>query len=297
MNLPADVGQQALDAAGIDFTIGDLEEGTRPAQVLLRAYGQCLRQLLRAAPWDFARKQVPLICIGDMTGQTPNVSTVVPIPWVYEYRYPSDCMKMRFIPFNYPPNTPVPTGNIQIPSTPLTTGSGPQWTAGYRLRPSRFLLTTDPNVVPPPGSQFWQVQGESPQGSLVVLSNVQNAVGIYTGLMQFPSLWDSQFRAAFVSYLASEIALPLAKMSVVTPAKALELRKDNIAIARDKIKAARVTDGNEGFYSSDLRVDWMDYRRVGGWGAGRGGWGDTGQGPGMWFGGYDSISFADGSAY
>ena len=139
-------------------------------------------------------------------------------------------------------------------------------------------------------------EGQSPQGSLVVLSNVRNATLIYTGLMQYPSVWDSQFRAAFVAMLASEIALPLAKMSVVGAKAGLALRKDNIEIARAKIKAARVTDGNEGFYSSDIRVDWMQTRIVGGWGAWRGGWAGS-DGPGGFFGGWDTCSFADGSAY
>ena len=57
---PTDVAQQALDAAGIEYTLGNIEDGTRPAQVTLRAYERCLRQLLRAAHWNFARKTVRL---------------------------------------------------------------------------------------------------------------------------------------------------------------------------------------------------------------------------------------------
>lgn len=294
MNLPADIANQALDAAGIEFTIGDLEEGTKPAQVLLRAYGQCLRQLLRGAHWDMARAQESLVLLADSTGQSPNVGTNVPIPWLYEYQYPVDCMKMRFIPVNYGATPPVPVGNIQIPSTPLTTATGVPLMTGMRLRPSRFLIANDPNFASEAGTQFWQTQGQSPQGSTVILSNVKDATGIYTRLIQYPSVWDSAFRAAFVAFLASEITLPLIKLSVVDKQSALRLRSENIEIAKSKIKAARVMDGNEGFYSSDLRVDWMDFRRSGGWGASRGGFSD---GPGMFFGGWDSVGFADGTAY
>ncbi len=294
MNLPADVANQALDAAGVEHTIGDLEEGTRTAQVTLRAYSQCLRQLLRAANWDFARKTSPLLLLADATGQTPLVGSMVPVPWIYEYAYPIDCMKVRFIPWNYGQYPSVPTGNIQIPTTiPLTTGQGTPQSTGQRLRPARFVVATDPNYPNPPGQLFWEVQGESPQGRTVILTNVKDAQIIYTAMMNYPSVWDSLFREAMVAYLASQIALPLAKDKKM----GMALRKENIELAKMKIKEARVVDGNEGFYSSDIKVDWMQARRTGGWGSSRGGWGDGGDGPGGFGGGWDSCSFADGTAY
>lgn len=295
MNLPADIGNQALDAAGFDMTIGDLQEGTRPAQVLLRNYGQCLRQLLRAANWDFARKTADLVLLADATGQTANVGSIVPVPWVYEYAYPIDCMKVRFIPWNYGQVQGIPPGNIQTPTTPLTTGAAPSVATGRRLRPARFVIATDPNYPPAPRQAFWTVQGESPTGRTVILTNVKSAKIIYTALMQYPSVWDSLFREAMVAYLASQVAMPLA-----TDKKfGMQMRKDNIEIAKMKIQEARRVDGNEGFYSSDISVDWMNTRRVGNrdWGGLGGlGWSDD-TGPGGYGGGWDSISFADGTAY
>lgn len=295
MNLPADIGNQALDAAGVDFTIGDLQEGTRAAQVLLRNYSQCLRQLLRAANWDFARKTSDLVLLADSTGQTANVGTVVPVPWIYEYEYPIDCMKVRLIPWNYGQDPAVPAGNIQIPQqTPLMGGLGQAPLTGQRLQPSRFVVATDPNYPPPPGQNFWAVQGVSPAGRTVILSNVKNAKIIYTALMLYPSVWDALFREAMVAFLASQVAMPLAKDKKL----GMQLRKENIEIAKAKIKEARVVDGNEGFYSSDLRVDWMATRRIGNrdWG-GNWGWGFDDSGPGGYGGGWSSCSFADGSAY
>lgn len=296
--IPADVANQALDAAGIDFSIGDLQEGTKPAQVLLRAYSQGLRQLLRAANWDFARTQVPLVLLGDATGNTANVGTVVQEPWIYAYRYPIDCMKLRYIPWNYDQHAGTPQGNIAIPTNiPLTTATGLPNRVGRRLRPSRFIIGNDPNYPSPPGSSFGEVQGESPIGSTVIMSNVQKAIGIYTRFIPYPSNWDPLFRAAFVAYLASEIALPLAKMSVMGPKAALQLRKENIDIAKAKIKEARVVDGNEQMASSDISVDWMRTRRTGGWG-GRGHGGGFGEGDlGSYGGGYDSLALADGSVF
>lgn len=298
MSNPADIANQSLDAAGIDASIGDLSEGTKPAQVLLRAYSQCLRQLLRACPWDFARTQVPLVLLGDATGNTANVGTVVQEPWIYAYRYPIDCMKLRYIPWNYDQHAGTPQGNIAIPTNiPLTTATGLPNRVGRRLRPSRFLIGNDPNYPSPPGSSFGEVQGESPIGSTVIMSNVQKAIGIYTRFIPYPSNWDPLFRAAFVAYLASEIALPLAKMSVMGPKAALQLRKENIDIAKAKIKEARVVDGNEQMASSDISVDWMRTRGTGGWG-GRGHGCGFGEGDlGSYGGGYDSLSLADGSVF
>lgn len=297
MNLPTDICNQALDAVGIEETLGDIEEGTRAAQVCLRAYRQCLMQLLRAAHWDFARKQVPLTLLADATGNTPNVGTLVPSNFLYEYSYPTDCMKARFVPWNPLQNPGPPTGNISIPTNiPLMTGLAQQNNVGMRQRPARFLIATDFNYPPPQGQITWEVQGVSPQGRTVVLTNVKCASLVYTALMLYPSVWDAQFRAAFVSYLASEVAMPLSKDKKF----GLALRADQMKIAKEKIAAARITDGNEGWYSSDIPVDWMDARRAGGgyWGgSGRGG-GFGGEGGGGCYGyGWDSCMLADGTAF
>ena len=264
MNLPADVANQALDAAGLDFTIGDLQEGTKPAQVLLRAYSQCLRQLLRAVHWNFSRKQVPMLLLADATGQTPGVGTNVIAPWIYEYAYPDDCMKARFVPWGPQGlNVGVPPGNITPPnsSSPLVGGLGNP-VPGGRLRPSRFLEAMDVNFPPAPGVQFWTSQGVSPQGRTVILSNVQNANLVYTALMNYPSNWDPQFRAAFVAYLASEVAFPL--WSAKGQAKfGMAVRDEQMKIAAAKIMQARLTDGNEGWHNADFVPDWMRFRNTG----------------------------------
>lgn len=293
MNLVADVANQALMAAGIDEMVGDIEEGTKPARAMLRVYSQSLRQMLRAANWAFARKTSDLVLLADANGQNPLVGSLVPTPWTYEYAYPIDCMKVRFIPWNYGQNPAVPTGNISIPqNVPLTTGQGAPQYSGQRLRPARFVVATDPNYPPPLGQLTWEVQGESPQGRTVILTNVQNAKCIYTALMIYPSVWDPLFREAMVAYLASQVALPLAKDKKM----GMQLRKEAIELAKMKIKEARVVDGNEATASSDIAVDWMRTRRTGGYGAGRGGYGD-GDGVGGYGGGWDSLALPDGSVF
>src|SRR5579885_2432523 len=196
--LPTDVANQALDAAAIDYTLGDIEEGTRPAQVCLRAYGECLRQLLRGAPWAFARREAPLVLLADATGLTPNVGKTVPSGFIYEYAYPPDCARVRYIPW-CPFQTPgVPGNNIRVadPNAAIMTGLGQPPYIGQPIVPARFLITNDPNYPPPAGTANWEVQGVSAQGRVVILTNVQNARCVYTATILAPSVWDHLFRAA-----------------------------------------------------------------------------------------------------
>jgi hypothetical protein len=97
-----------------------------------------------------------------------------------------------------------------------------------------------------------------------------------------------------VAYLASEVALPLTKDRKL----GIAIRDGQIRIAKEKITQARISDGNEGWYSSDIPVDWMQARRTGGafgnWGGDS--FGDSG-GPGTLWGGWSAIGWADGNAY
>jgi hypothetical protein len=275
-----------------------MEEGTREAQVLVRSYSWCLRSLLRAAHWGFARAQTPLLLLGDATGQTPNVGTIVPQPWVYSYAYPENCMKARFVPWNWNGViASVPTGNIQPvnPNSPIVGGLGQPPFAGVKLRPAKFLEGIDPNNPAAPGPNNYVVQGVSPQGRTAIFTNVQNAQLVYTALMNYPSNWDPTFRAAFVAYLASEIALPIwVNRDKEYGAKR---RIEQIAIAKDKILQARAVSANEaGWNNSDFETDWMRFRHTGGRGYG-GGWGLGGDGSaGYFFGGCDDCCGAGSTA-
>lgn len=279
---PTDICNEALDCIGSDVTIGDIEEGTREAQVCLRHYWQCLRQLLRGAHWAFARKTAPLILLADATGQTPGVGTMVPVPWRYEYAYPEDCMKVRFIPRD----RPFGLGSSGAPIFPVPVAAN---SAGGRLVPARYTIATDYNYPPPSGQNVYDVAGVSPNGRTVVLTDVENAMLVYTALMIYPTMWDPLFRSAMVAYLGAAIALAVLKDKKF----AITVRTQQIAIVKMKLGEARVADGNEGWFTTDHTPDWLASRRGGGtwpWGP-LGGMGDLG------YGAWDSVPFADGSAY
>ena len=260
MYKPADICNQALDAIGSPMSIGDLEEGSRESQVLLRHYGPILRKLLRSVHWDFARAQVPLELLADATLQNTSVPSVVQRPWSYCYAYPTDCVKARFVPMACPSPSGVPSGNtslaVSVPLTAVSTCTGNQNT---RLIPARFLIATDPNFPPPPGQEWWAIQGVAPNSRTVVLTNVKHAHLVYTKYQPYPSLWDPSFRDAFVALLASEVALAL------TPDKkfGLQMRNVQIAVAKEKIMAARISDGNEGHYTVNREASWIATRNTG----------------------------------
>ncbi len=290
---PESVVNEALDAAALDLVVGNLNEGSRQAQVALRKYSTCMHQLLRSAHWGFARKQAPLQLVADASGQTANVGSLVPGPFQYSYNMPTDSLKVRYIPLNYQNQSPpIPPANI-VPAdsdAPISTASGPPWNV-QRIVPTRFLVTNDVNYIPEGASN--NIPGASPIGQTVILSNQQNAMCVYTFNASYPNLWDDLFRGAMVAFLASEIVLPLAKDKKF----GMTMRDSNIAIAKMKVTEARATSANEaGTSSSDLQVDWMRVRMVGGFNSAYG-WGG-GQGAGYLFGGFDGVWFGDNaSAY
>ena len=158
------------------------------------------------------------------------------------------------------------------------------------LIPARFLVTSDPTYPAAPETALAGVPGSGPQSRTVILTNVQQAIAVYTRDVLYPSTWDSTFRQAMVTYLASWIAVRLAG-----PGRekfGIEMQRVNIQSARTAIQEARVTDGNEsGFTNVDHTPDWLASR----WSGGLQGW-PQGPATGYPYGGWDSVSFADGSS-
>lgn len=298
MSSVADIVNRAMDMVGRrDLIIGDIEEGTEGAQVALRLYTPCLEQLLRAAHWAFARKAASLTMLADATGQTAGVGTTVIAPWVYEYAWPIDALQMRFVPQNYlNPNQTI-AGNISLPTAPLTTVSQPPFGTGMRLIPAPFLVSSDTNYNVDPNSNWADLQGLSPVSRTVVLTNVNQAVAIYTALMIYPSEWDALFEQAMVNLLTTRMALPLAKDQKF--GLAVQDRADKALMGA--LTSARAASANEsGFPQTiDNIPDFIRTRRSGG------GWGLNGgfgaglgyDGPGCLWGGFGGLSLGNGSVF
>jgi hypothetical protein len=302
---PADICNRALDAIGVTSTIGDMQEGTREAQVLLRHYGACLRQISRSAHWNSLRKKQQLVLLNDATGQTTAAQTAAggPVtvgtgtvgmqPWLYEYRWPVDCVKARFVPLNrFGQGVGTPTGNYAIPSTPLF--GGMSGSISPREMPTRFLVANDTVPIFTGAATTWgdipdtsQTLGQGLVSQTVILTNQPNSALVYTALITYPDQWDPLFQQAFVSLLACMVVIPL----VADRKLAMALRNEQIAIAKRALDEARVRDGDEGWTTVDHQPDWLRQRYSG---YGGRGYGDAG---GMLGYGWDACSFGDGTAY
>lgn len=293
--------------------IGDLEEGTTQARPILRAYGSSVRQLLRTAHWNFARKQAPMTLLADQTGSTAGVGTLVANQeFTYEYQLPIDCVKMRMVPWNLQQSTgalqftgsypivqgPPPPGAVSIPNL-----NSPASPAFIRLIPARFLVALDYNYPALVGAiTDWSQEpgppdaGFGPQQRTVVLTNVQNASAVYTALVMYPDEWDSLFTEGLVQLISSRVALVLNRDKKL----GLALRTAAIAACKTAIADARVANGNEsGFPQTvDHMPDFMRIRTAGaGWYGSWNGWGPGAPGPGLFWGGWDTMSFGDGSVF
>jgi hypothetical protein len=297
-----DIVNRALDSIGyVGVPVGDLQEGSTTASAALRVYQTTRCQLLRAANWGFARRRAQLTLLQDATGQTTltnaRVGTGTPgqYPWTYMYQWPTDGLRARWVPANwYGAGQQVP-GNISTPATPLFTA---QSTSPLMQRdvPTRFLVTSD--IVPAlTGAitswnqypDFGSVHGQSPAQQTVILSNQQNASLVYTADVLPPDLWDPLFQQAMVATLGSLLAMPV----LADKKFALQVRRDQIAMAKAALDMARVSDGDEGWTSTDHQPDFISVRSSGSrWNS----W-EPGGGGGYLGLGWGSMSFADGSAF
>lgn len=98
---PEDICNAVLARIGYKLRIGNMLEGSPASKLFLDIYGQTRDDLLRSADWGFAEK----ITTGTITGSAPS-------PWLYQYTYPSDCLRLRqlFSPtYTSDTNNPLPT--------------------------------------------------------------------------------------------------------------------------------------------------------------------------------------------
>lgn len=295
MTLPADIANLALDSIGVP-TIGDLQEGTVEAKAALRIYSLTRQSLLRGANWNFARREALLTLLNDVTGQTTaaqqaaggpvtvGTGTVGMRPWVYEYAWPTDGLRARWVPITMYPSPTV--------SPPIMTGlTATPWAC---QQPSPFVVSMDtvPPMIGVPGS--WAgypepLPGRGRASQTVILSNQPNAALVYTADILEPDVWDPMFQLAMTAVMGSYLAMPL----LADKKLAMQVRAQQVAAAKQALDRARISDGDEGWNKNDHIPDWMRTRTSGYGGSGFGSW----AGLGMMWNSWSPVSLGDGSAY
>jgi hypothetical protein len=235
----------------------------KAAQVMSQLYQLQADAVFRAAHWNCARKQTQLSLLKAAVGTPENPSgsgPTPPVPWRYEYAYPVDCLKVRFL--------------IPMPNLPGVAAAPIMTNVGVNFMP--HVNTSMPFV---PASDI-DADGNAIR---VILTNAPRAQGVYTARLANVDLWDPSLQNAVIGALAAWAAPGVSGST--------DRQKMAIGIASALISAARDSDGNEGITQMDIIPDWMRVRDVGGF---------AGFGPmagGAYMAGWDSWAGPDGVSY
>ncbi|MGA2937291.1 MAG: hypothetical protein ABSF52_09365 [Syntrophobacteraceae bacterium] len=239
MPAQVDICNRALSVIGTRSSIASMTEANPEAEACTTHFEAATRALLRLAPWSFARYQANLALIA-AAGNTPenpnNTPPFPPVPWTYEYAWPQDCVRLRQVkPPYYPPGeTPENSGLVLMPGFYQAPMNMP---FGFNNRPSYQIgLDYDAN-----GNQI-----------KVIMSYIEDAIIIYTALVDNPNLWDDEFSEAMVFMLASHLVGALIGDKQMD--KALYEKAAQAAIV------ARAVDGNEQPVSPSHTPDWIKVR-------------------------------------
>lgn len=105
LSSPEDIVNAVLAQIGYKHRVGSLFDGTDASRMALDIYGQTRDALLREKDFDFSATIV-----------AGTISGTAPFPWLYQFAYPDDCLRVRAV-FDpaYSPNFPLPV-NWQIGS-------------------------------------------------------------------------------------------------------------------------------------------------------------------------------------
>ena len=229
---PVEVCNIALAEVGNRVQINSFSDTTPQAQAARLFYTPKVQMLMRAAPWDCLRAQINLAQLKAAYIAGAPSTNPPPQPWQYEYSWPTDCLRARFL---------IPTYGVGAGGIPLTTA------------PNVVLpCTTPPTAVPfVPGTD----NDANGNPIKVILTNLFAAQLIYTkDLSQYPDLWDSMLltaaTATLAAYFINALARDKAQMS------------EQVAIAKNAVEQARSVSGNESISSVDHIPDWMQARQM-----------------------------------
>lgn len=241
MTSPADICNLALDAMSSKAQISGINPPVPPqalaAQVASRSYQIQVDSVLCAANWNDGRveEDLEMVAAAQGTPENPDGTAlpVPPFPWRYAYAYPTDCLRLRFV--MTPPQSP-------DSAVPIMTNAVVNPVNAYPVTSSPFVVglmkDTNKNRVK------------------VVMSNVQNAIGVYTARIEDPDLWSPLLKSAIIAALAAWFVNPIARNK--------DMQAEKTAMAANLIQSARVADANEGVTSTDHLPDFLAIRGIGG---------------------------------
>jgi hypothetical protein len=245
MTSPVDVCNIALAEIGAKAEVSQISppDGSQASIICARLYQPKIDALSRAAHWNCLRAQDALNVVMARRGtpENPNGTTILepPWPWLYSYGYPTDCLAARFILPKPPQATPtgVPIFNIG------TFFYGNNVCEGGHKFAVGTALDQDGNRI------------------RIILTDLEYAQLVYTIRVTNCDLWDPHYLAAATSTMGAWLVNPTNRNA--------DLAKQQYAVASAIVAEARVSDGNEGFTSSEHLPDWMAVRGPGsGFGAG-----------------------------
>jgi hypothetical protein len=104
---PADIVNASLARIGFKDRVGNLYEGSRAAKNALDIYAQTRDTLLRDGEWPFAQRDLVAVLsksapAGGYSVGTPwDPTTYPPLPWLFQYAWPDDCLRVRTIKTGY----------------------------------------------------------------------------------------------------------------------------------------------------------------------------------------------------
>lgn len=182
-----DVCNLTLARIGYALRIGSLYDGSKAAKLFLSIYAQTRDAILRSGDWGFAERNAAMTLLksAPLGGYIPptywNPAVNPPVPYLFEYAYPSDCLEVRAV-------KPVPLFLVNVDPTFY-----------------RWSVDNDSTFTPP---------------QKVILCNIPSpAVLVYTGQVTDPSTWESDFVESLSAALGRRAAphlvgLDVAKMEV-----------------------------------------------------------------------------------
>lgn len=176
---PADVTNLALAKLGRRERVGNLYDGSDASQIVVGVYGQVRDDLIRSGDWGFARRSAVLTLLkGSPNGgygpwRPWNAATDPPLPWRFEYAYPTDCLCVT-----------------QIKGQPA-------YQFEFDPKPTRWDVIDDP----------------SQSTAKVIVSDVPSAIAVYKARVTTVSLWDAAFVEALATELAKTISAGLSQLT------------------------------------------------------------------------------------